>query len=248
MLSRSVGTGCLTPFTYNATRGHCEKTPECSTGATYDSASKLCKMNPTCSSGGYNPTNNLCESNTSYAGTLNYSCPSGGTLIGSTCNIAGSYAATRFPLYNGYWTYYSFDLAASDSHPPKVAIPAGLTINLGASYYGCEGTGLGLTTIGQTYFNSTYWFLSFCGTWGYTCPSGGTLSGTTCNTNSPYGATSYHTCPSGGTLSGSTCNIYTTVSASCLVGTFDGNSDKCLSNPACTGSTLDNVLGVCWTN
>lgn len=37
----------------------------------------------------------------------------------------------------------------------------------------------------------------------YSCPSGGTLSGTTCNTTT-------YSCPSGGTLSGTTCNVGST--------------------------------------
>jgi conjugal transfer mating pair stabilization protein TraN len=48
------------------------------------------------------------------------------------------------------------------------------------------------------------------GTGSYTCPSGGTLSETTCNTSSSYNATLTYTCNTGDTLN-STTHICTSV-------------------------------------
>ena len=63
----------------------------------------------------------------------------------------------------------------------------------------------------------------------YTCPSGGTLSGTTCNISAVvYSATLKYTCPSGGTLSGTTCNAN---NSSILIDTNgDGVKDSCNSS------------------
>jgi hypothetical protein len=81
---------------------------------------------------------------------------------------------------------------------------------------------------------------------GYTCPSGGTLSGTQCTGSTSVAATvvpTMYTCPSGGTLSGTTCTVTLTYAAtygqtgSTPVYGYTCPSGGTLSGTQCTGSS-----------
>jgi len=112
-----VGVGCSDPsYTYNAAQDRCEKAPVCSQGTyngtynrcllnytigcpsgySYNSSRNRCERTPVCSSGTYNSATDKCEWTTtgSYAATASYSCPSGGTLSGTSCITTSTYAAT----------------------------------------------------------------------------------------------------------------------------------------------------------
>lgn len=305
MTSKTLGTWCPVGYTYNATRDHCEKAPDCAAGATYDSILNQCVGDPACNSGVYDVTTNQCQSVSSYPVALKYSCPLGGTLNDTTCS-AGSYAATlsggttyNLPIHvtwNWECSEVSFSAgsiygyAATSSMPggvPLYQLPAAFsaTLNVCASsdclsinafglgsvilrgylnpaqpdatwlpYYGDELGGCGRSqwngdTFGGPDLNGIHGFIPQSpGVYGgaYTCPSGGTPSGSTCNI-SAYSASPYYSCPSGGIASGSTCNITTSVSATCTTGILDVAIDKCIANPTCTIGTLDTVLDVCWT-
>ncbi len=68
----------------------------------------------------------------------------------------------------------------------------------------------------------------------YTCPSGGTLSGTTCTTT-----TTTYSCPTGGTLSGSSCIIYQ--DPSCPSATqLNTSTGQCQPIYACTAPAVWN--------
>jgi hypothetical protein len=133
---------------------------------------------------------------TTYPGTYGvvssyYTCPSGGTLSGSTCTMTSTYAATSGPPYScpSGGTLSGTTCTTTVNFNQATCIANGLTWVLGV---GC---------VTGTYAASPT----------YTCPSGGTLSGSTCTITTTYAATlnyNYgYTCPSGGSLSGTICTL-----------------------------------------
>ena len=183
-------------------------------------------MTYTCPSGGtLSGTTCTVTTTSTYAATLNssgyYSCPSGGTLSGSTCTTTSTstYAASEegscssgWTLGGSYGAWYCYRVISSTEAN---------CVNNGGSYNSSNGT-CTLTTSA-----TISWY----------CPSGGTLSNTTCTvtTTSSYAATynntSYYSCPSGGTLSGSTC---TTTSTS----TYTATSSEAMNYSCPSGETL----------
>jgi hypothetical protein len=69
---------------------------------------------------------------------------------------------------------------------------------------------------------------------GYSCPSGGTLNGTSCDTTTtiPANTTTAYTCPSGGTLSGAKCLKICTTSYNASV-SFSCSAGASLSGDTC---------------
>ncbi len=118
-----------------------------------------------------------------------YSCPSGGTLSGSTYNTtvtqAGSVGGYTCP--SGSLSGSSCITTSSHTATPNYSCAAGQTLS-------------GTTCNGST-TNST------AGTPVYGCASGYTLSGTSCTTqtSNTAAATPGYSCPSGGTLSVNIC-------------------------------------------
>ncbi len=82
----------------------------------------------------------------------------------------------------------------------------------------------------DSYYNATYWYTSSSPNY-YTCPSGGSVSGSNC----VYGAYSYYSCPFGGFLSGSTCYTYV------------GNATYNSTTFTYTCSSGSYVFGACYT-
>ena len=166
------------------------------------------------------------------SGTTTYSCPSGGTLSGtscvtttttaatattgtttysSTCTTSSSYAATATSTYNAE------AMTVSQTQEQNCQYPTG---NIGGTWY----CGAYITT--------------------YSCPSGGSLSGSTCTTSSSYAAAwnsggGYYSCPSGGSLSGSTCTTSSSYAATATTGgtTYSCPSGGTLSGTQCTTSS-----------
>jgi hypothetical protein len=79
----------------------------------------------------------------------------------------------------------------------------------------------------------------------YSCPNGGTLSGTSCTysaTSSTTSPTTTYTCPNGGTLSGTTCSYAATASTASGTTTYSCPNGGTLSGSTCTYSaTADTV-------
>ena len=123
----------------------------------------------------------LSSSASSSIASSQYSCPSGGTLSGSTCTTTGSYGATYnagSPSCTQYGTRYFY----ATYYPPA----PGFCVNGfngaywgGAGCYTCDRTTGQIYAAGAPSYPSSY----------YSCPSGGTLSGSTCYTSSSYSAT-----------------------------------------------------------
>ena len=152
-----------------------------------------------------------------------YSCPSGGTLSGSTCNTSSSVAATVVTA-GGYSCPSGGSLSGT-----TCLTSSSYAATAGATVYSCSsGTLSGSTCLGGGNYAGTVLTAGY-----YSCPSGGTLSGVTCNTSSsvaatgtnnyscsaPYvvstgsstcspttsAATGVYSCAVGATLSGTTC-------------------------------------------
>jgi YVTN family beta-propeller protein len=175
------------------------------------------------------------------AAAIAYSCPSGGSLSGSTCVGSSSYAATpSYSCSSGSLsgancitsTYVANLYAVSATQEQNCQYPSGFymgtyycggyrtTTVAAAIAYTCPSGG---SLSGSTCYKSSSYGATYGQTGstnpinGYSCPSGGTLSSTTCTTTSSYAATltnTTYTCPSGGTLSGSTCTVTSTYAAS----------------------------------
>ena len=160
------------------------------------------------------------------SGTTTYSCPSGGTLSGTQCTTSSSYAAT--PTTGGTtYSCSSGDSLSGSTCTTSSSYAA--TWNSGGGYYSCPSGGSlsGSTcttsssyaatatstynaeamTVSQTQEqNCQYPTGNIGGTWycgayitTYSCPSGGSLSGSTCTTTSSYAATATTTSPGGTT-------------------------------------------------
>lgn len=213
-----------------------------------------------------------------YPATLSYSCPSGGTLSGTTCTVTSTYAATKttsggiaftvpfrcnlnvyypntssaFPIcgylaptpFAGSFTVLSTSLGYLSTAPNCALNGPCVTrgYSSGTSISGLQWYG-GSVSIPNT---GIFFAAPSSGTYGattsYSCPSGGTQSGTICTTTSTYAATPQYSCPSGGILSGTTCK--TPINGSC--GSSNGqtfsvapSSNLCSSTgttPTVTGS------------
>lgn len=124
-----------------------------------------------------------------------YYCPNGGSRSGTTCYTSGSYPASSNTTYSCSGSYVVRSGSSCYYHE------ASPDVNGQCPPYGPYKIG------GQCY--SYYGPASESTT--YSCPSGGSLSGTTCYTSSSYSASyepatsGYHYCSRGGSRSGTTC-------------------------------------------
>ena len=172
---------------------------------------------------------------TETSSSTSYSCPSGGTLSGTTCTVSSNYTATATNVNCG--NYYSYDC----SYPATVSYSS-LFVNSSCS--GCSGEGGNGGTL-QCVNNACY----EVNIPGYTCPNGGTATGiepnvtcvktcSDCGTggSDPCRTCTVYSCPSGGTLSGTTCFVSSTYSATAT--TTHTNTVKLIQRASGTVSTL----------
>ena len=136
---------------------------------------------------------------------ITYSCPSGGSLSGSTC------------YYNNGWVDTSYSATANYSYScPDGGTLSGTTCTVADSTSTYTATSTNSCPSGYHYYlgdcvNNSTGSVTNSRVTTYSCPNGGTLSGTTCTVTTSgrtYTATSWvssYSCPSGGDLSNSTC-------------------------------------------
>lgn len=169
----------------------------------------------------YNRTNRNCTKQASYISS--YSCPSGGSLSGTTCIIAGSSYISSYSCPNGGSLSGTTCYRTSTTYlTPNYSCPSGGSL---------VGTTCGVTN--STSINPTY-----------TCPSGGTLSGTTCNVSSSTSTNPTYVC-SNGSLIGGVCKI-TTIDRKAPIYICNGgviSGDKCTT----TSVLRESVDYVCKT-
>lgn len=205
----------------------------------------------TCPTGGVlNGT--TCDESTTSAATANttYSCPGGGTLTGSgsssECNIAGStYAATPTTTYScpsggslsgsECYSSTSYDYGATESSSCGTGFAGGPD--------GCE-TSIPLAetfcTSPSTY-SGGYCTSYYAPTISYSCPDGGSQSGSLCYSTEAYdygatGATTY-SCTGSDTLNGTTCTGASSTAAATPETTYSCSSGATLANETCTTTT-----------
>ncbi len=218
---------CPSGYTLNGTK--CTRTTSSSYAATKN-------IKYSCPNGGtLNGT--VCTKATSYAATRNvkYSCPNGGTLSGTSCVKSSSYAAHASVSY----VYGSWVNAGS-----KTSCSSGESYTGDTSKLVLQGAVSGVTCggskgIGYRYI---YYTRSKTAKTTYSCPNGGSLSGSTCYTSSSYGATATTTysCPNGGTLSGSTCYVNSNYNAT-VTTTYTCPNGGTLSGTSCIVSSTDTI-------
>jgi conjugal transfer mating pair stabilization protein TraN len=160
----------------NGISDRCEKIPAavCPIGYTYDTSQGICAMPPACQAGAYVPTRDRCE----FAWTPR--CPSG-WVYDSSANTCGRAPVCSSGSYNT-----AFNLCVK---PSLTGCPSGYAHN--PSRGRCEmspqcARGTFDPSTDRCMWTSTG---SYAATATYSCPNGGTLSGTTCHTTSTYAAT-----------------------------------------------------------
>lgn len=154
--------------------------------------------------------------------TTVYLCPSGSTLVGTSCSTTTIPASptytcpTGMTLSGAYCTSIT-TYAASGNSFFGYSCPSGGLLSHGLSGWVCTST---------NYYNATTT---------YSCPTGGTVSGPICATNtvSPATATISDTCPNGGSLSGSICYTTTSIAPSTVYSCSQGMT---LSGNSCTST------------
>ena len=257
---------CASGYTYNATRGRCEFVPPtCTAGTNYNSATNRCESVPTCSSGTYSAATNNCISGGSYAATAApggadvavYKCmPNAGTLEYPIPYLWSAYTKPGTCAVHSVVGYISSNWFPGGVALAYLNIPSHTAYGQLSPWTGYDSP----TEVVVGYMSSqddlrvgftvpsTNWFLAndanggyISASGGYTCPSEGTLSGTTCSTTVYTTAT----CPSGTALDGAADRWI--ANPTCVGGSFDGTNDVCYVafTASCTKGTYDSVSGLC---
>lgn len=257
--------GCPVGYTYNATRARCEKSPPtCPVGYTYNTTTNNCRKTYTATTTYYCPSGGTLSGTTcSYPATL-----TGAVLYNIPIYRASNYSGANHYTHNtngiyilsGYATATSgagrdiiyrqssstADVIVSSSSTLLTKVLVGyISLTNPGGWVQLNKTPVLIQTPGSVGTVLAGYIPTTAGTYGgtYTCPSGGTLSGTTCSYTA---SVQSYTCPSGGTLSGTTCTLV--AAATCSNGTLDGTLDVCQAayTPQCAvGTTYSSTLGQC---
>jgi YD repeat-containing protein len=233
---------CPSGMTYNSTSDECtlafNKT--CPSGYTYNSTRARCELNPPqCSQGTFNPTGNKCEWTTTgtYAATpmtsggVNYDIPvySWGTIVALAPGTLLGYIA---------------------SSPFSSSTPSYVIGSRSYFYNGAVGSVVGYMS--TTAFSGSLGVYSGYRNYLYTRSGEGPLYGYIATTQGVNGGTTTYTCPSGGTLSGTNCTLATLnqINPTCTNGSLDSANHLCYASytPTCSQGTYDSTSGFCITS
>jgi RHS repeat-associated protein len=179
-----------------------------------------------------------CTHTSTSAATPNYSCPSGYSLSGTTCSKTSSTAATFSGNCNGIGS----PVADASSPNGYVCTEVVYVDSPADGLQECQNdaSASGLSLLRAQPKGAHNYTCTFVAQGSYSCPSGGTLSGTQCTSSSSQAASVSYSCSSG-TLSGSQC-----VSSSTYAGTVTGyscNAGDSLSGSTCTHTTSNTYAG-----
>lgn len=218
---------------------------------------------------GYTLSGSTCSKTTvtTSAATPSYSCAAGWTLSGSTCSLTTSTAATPVYACPAGWTLSGSTCLGSTTTPANVtwnckgygALTASASSSSGyyclkyrvtataynnGDYRGevCQvrADSYGLRWVGRELVGTTHIDCLIGPVPVYSCPSGATLSGTSCTGPTSQPATvSGYTCSSG-TLSGSSCYSTSTVAANVSYSCAPGRT---LSGTTCSSSSTSSTPG-----
>ena len=200
-----------------------------------------------------------CTHTTTYGASYSsgyYYCNPGDSLSGTTCTTSSSYAATQsvsgyscpgsgffFGVYNPSYSTTDKGSAACYTTGPTLATLGSTSDTTNST---CRGYGNNEESIGTWYdyycgvFTPTYTIEGVeysTAIYSYSCPSGGTLSGSTCVTTSTYSAyysAGYYYCNAGDSLSGTTCYSTSYYSATYVNPNYTCPSGGTLSGTTCT--------------
>ncbi len=216
-----------------------------------------------CPSGGSLSGTTCTQSQSAYYQSGYYYCPSGGSLSGSTCYTSSSYGAS---WSSGYYYCPSGGSLSGTTCSTSTTRKAFANYGACPSGYGTAGyvgecwrrngtttpCPSGYSYMGSGTFNDV--FDGYTYTWSrtggcysasiitmrpisyYSCPQGGTVSGSNCIVSSSYAASyqsGYYYCPSGGSLSGSTCTVSSSYAASYQSAYYYCSSGWSLSGSTC---------------
>jgi uncharacterized repeat protein (TIGR02543 family) len=152
-----------------------------------------------------------------------YTAASGGTQVTSSTSVPSANTT-----YYAHWTAKTYTLTinpqggtynSSTSNATKTMTfdstnnnDIGVPTRDGYTFAGWYTSASGGTAVTASTVVNTANNHSIFAHWSqYTCPAGGTLSGTTCS----YAATANYSCPNGGTRSGTTCSYTATTTYTC---------------------------------
>jgi len=144
--------------------------------------------------------------------------------------------AQRWTSTRGSWSVVSdksYTATAASSYPLATFNANTIGVNVRVDYGAADTHGWGVAFWVQDADN--WWAVVTDKTFGYTCPSGGTLIGTNCKlpdtTQTDYGLSCVYSCPAGTILSGTGCYTY-----ACPGGCYDlGEGLDCLCGDFNTG-------------
>ena len=245
------GTTCVQPtiaasVNYSCTAGStlsgstCQPAPttatanySCGTGQTLSGTSCVtpavnATLTYSCPSGGTLSGTNCIPAATS--ASVSYSCPAGSTLSGTSCQ-APDYQPSSVSATSNTQTSPNYSEVVGSITSPSQAYVDNLCVAKGYSY--------GTMFASSVYVGRQFWQVNYnCSRTSYTCPSGYTLSGSTCYpplvTPPPTAATASYSCPSGSTLSGTSCQA----SSYTATGTYSCSGGKTLSGSQCITPTV----------
>ena len=262
------GTTCTKQ--YNATYVSGQTNYYCPNGGTLNGTNCVVTTNATskteytCPSG-YTKNGTSCYKASNATSNTTYSCPSGYTLSGSKCTktSSSSYNATAHTSYScpsGYSQSGSkCTKTSSSSYNATAHTSYGGWVNQGTKYYTSASKAYTGTTSKLVYMgaisgavcgspcnNSGIWYKYTYYTRSqnttYSCPNGGSLSGSKCYTSSTSTinatANTTYSCPNGGSLSGSKCYTSSTDTVNATPHTnYSCPSGYTLSGTKCTITT-----------
>lgn len=157
-----------------------------------------------------NNTDKKCYYPANYSAAVNYTCNGAtATLSGTTC-IRSNYAATATTTQQGP-ACYSGGAQCGNSCVSCVDQAAGCGVQCNGWCAGdcnsCQGINFGNGNCGNQGWQSSY-SAYYINVTSYSCPTGGTVSGTTCINVPSYSATANYSCPTNtgiATVSGTNC-------------------------------------------
>ena len=252
--TQAITPTCGAGYTYVAARSRCEKTPECSSGA-YNPVTNKCESSSSytatgTSSGGITfdiPLHIFTEGRLYYSTEITEisvyitSKPTGGSIAyfnpsGSDIEYSDVFVSTSNPYaqliiggyispfqYPGFIPVYEISYPNGDNNYSISNIAPDP-----ATYKGLKGY---LPTTPGVYGAGTT----------YSCPSGGTLSGTTCTT-----VTQVNPTCTNGTMDYTNDVCYAPYTPTCSQGAYDSASGYCVATPTCSNGALDGTVDKCY--
>lgn len=240
--------GCPSGYTYNATRDRCERQPVCSQG-TFNPASNRCEWTSTSTYAATATT----TGGVNYTVPVYKLCVSGTVLNGSCLGAEKLTTVNQFVAATGYLSTNSFSGSQAVSSTCDTIVLGQCTAHWyltadSSSTVGYMSTssfsgGIPLVNVATGSIPPKYYL--------YLYLNPGAIIGYMAPTSGNYGGTTTYSCPNGGTLSGTTCTVTTLnqIFPNCPSGTMDYTNHLCYAayNPECpSGMTYDAAIQYCY--